>query len=1037
MRALIAAAITHRGVVAALALVMVVYGAYLSARGRLDVLPDFVPPQVTVQTEAPGLAPEQIETLVTRPLENALSGIASTSRITSESIAGLSVVNVVFEDTTNIYVARQGVAERLAEVASRMPPGVAAPRMSPMTSATMDLLKIGLVSDQVTPRALRDIADWELRPRLLAVPGVARITVYGGEQRQYQVEVDPARLAAANITLTEVIAAARASSGMRGAGQVDLEAQRVPITTAITADPLSTLGQAVIATRGDSTLLLRDVARVSDGAAIAFGDAVIQGRPGVLLSLSSQYGANTLDATRAVEAELKDAIPALRARGITVYPALHRPATFIETALGNLRNALALGAVLIVVVLVAFLRDWRSALISFLAIPLSLFAAVAVLEHFGIALNTLTLGGFAVALGVLVDDAVIYLENILRRLRENARAETPRQRLAVIRDASLEISASVVFATGVILLVFLPVFMLTGVQGKFMTPLALAFSLSVLASLAVALTVTPALAALLLRVREQHAESRWLAALRRFHRRALEASIRHRGRVLVALAVAFVAALAVLPLLSGEFMPSFREGHFVAQVATRVPGTSLKEMTLLGRQISADLLRLPFVATVSQQVGRAEQGEDTWGPERSEFHIELKPDPALDQDEAQSQIRAVMATYPAVDSEVLTFLGDRVSESLSGETAQGVVQVFGADLDAIERTVAALTRRIAAVDGIADVQAGHTGTAANLSINLLPEKLAQYGLQAGDVLEAIQTEFAGTVVNQVFEKDRAVDVVVVLPSAAREHLDALRAVSLRSAGGPFVTLDSVAQIYLATGRAAIRHEAGQRFGAVTYNASGRGIDAVATDVRTQAGLIKLPAGTWLAYGGEAQAQQAAQRDLVIYSLAALSLIVMLLSAAFERRRLSAFVMLNLPFSLMGAVLALALSRQSLSLGALVGLVTVFGISARNAILLLTHLEHLIAHEPGSGFRDALIIKAAEERLLPVVMTALVTALGLVPLALGVGKAGNEIEAPLAIAVLGGLATSTLLCLVVLPAMVVWTTRSRFARWLAPAEAIQS
>jgi len=858
--------------------------------------------------------------------------------------------------------------------------------------------------------------------------------VFGGEQRQYQIEVDPARLAAADLTLAEVLAAARQASAVRGVGQVDLEAQRIPITTTMTADPIATLESAVVTTRGDSTVLMRDVARVREGAAIAFGDAVVQGQAGVLLSLSSQYGANTLEATRAVEAELNAAIPQLQARGITVYPALHRPASFIETALGNLRNALALGAVFIMIVLVAFLRDWRSALISFLAIPLSLFAAIAVLEHFGIALNTLTLGGFAVALGVLVDDAVIYLENILRRLRENATREVPHARLVVIRDASLEISGSVVFATGVILLVFMPVFLLSGVQGKFMTPLALAFSLSVLASLGVALTVTPALAALLLRARAGRIESTWLRFLRRLHRRALDACLAHRTRAFVLLGIGLVAALAVVPLLSGEFMPSFKEGHFVAQVATRVPGTSLKEMSLLGQRISDELLALPFVATVEQQVGRAEQGEDTWGAERSEFHIELKPDPSLDQDAAQGQIRAVLARFPAVQSEVLTFLGDRVSESFSGETAQGVVQVFGADLDAIERTAADVAVKIARIDGIADVQVRNASTAANLSVNLMPDRLAQYGLLAADVLDTIQTEFSGTVVNQVFEKDRAIDVVVVLPPAARADLAAVRTVRLKSAGGAFVTLGDIAQIYLATGRAAIRHQAGQRYGAVTFNADSRGIDGVASDVRTIASRdVKLPTGTWLSYGGEAQAQQAARRDLALYSLIALSLIVMLLSAVFERRILAAFVMLNLPFSLMGGVFALALTGQSLSLGALVGLVTVFGISARNAILLLTHLEHLLARESAGEWSTALIVRAAEERLVPVVMTALVTVLGLIPLALGAGRAGNEIEAPLAIAVLGGLGTSTLLCLIVLPAMVAWTINSRYASHLEPAE----
>lgn len=1038
MKGIIASAVDNRGIVAALAAIFIAAGSWLALTSKLDVLPDFAPPQVVVQTEAPGLAPEQVETLVTRPLENTLGGLANMERISSESISGLSVITLIFADSADIHLSRQEVAERLAEAASSLPPGVDAPRMTPLTSATMDLLKIGLVSDKLSPRELRTLADWEIRPRLLAVPGVARITVYGGEQLQYHVQVDPARLAATNLTLTDLIDAAQGALGARGTGQIDLAAQRIPITASVTANAVAALKNAVITTRDGSVVLLGSVAQVNEDAAIPFGDAVIQGRRGVLLSLSSQYGANTLSVTRDLERELRDLVPSLQARGIVVYPALHRPASFVETALGNLRNALILGAVFIAIVLVLFLRDWHSAFISFLAIPLSLFTAVAVFHAFGMALNTLTLGGFAVALGVLVDDAVIYLENILRRLRENKTRQAPRSRLAVIRDASREITGAVAYATGVILLVFGPVFMLGGVQGSFMRPLALAFSLSVLASLLVAVTVTPALAALLLRDEPARLEPRWLAALRGWHLRALQGCERRPRLTLVIAGIALLAALGALPLLAGEFMPTFREGHFVGQVSARVPGTSLDAMTSLGSRISADLLKLPFIATVEQQVGRAEQGEDTWGPERSEFHIELKPDSGIDQDAAQEQVREVFGRYPAVQSDVLTFLGDRISESFSGETAQGVIQVFGPDLDTIVQVAARVQQVAAGVRGIQDVRVGHSGNAAMLSVNLLPARLRQYGLRAGDVLDALQTAFAGKVVAQAYERDRHVDVVVMLPPAERTHLDSVRALPLRSADGAYVRLEDVAQIYLATGRAAIRHEGGQRFAVVTYNAGDRGIAPVSADVRDAVTRdVKLPAGLWIVHGGEAEAQQASQRSLMLYSAAALALSVIVLCAAFHRRVLAGFVMLNLPFALIGGVFALAVTAQSLTLGAMVGLVTVFGISARNAILLLAHVEHLAEREHGDSVTPELVRRAAQERLLPVVMTAIVTALGLVPLALGLGKAGNEIEAPLAIVVLGGLTTSTVLSLVVLPMLVMRAIESRMAKWFVPSARIEA
>lgn len=1037
MAGIILQALRHRGIVAVLSVVLLLYGAVLAFQSRLDVLPEFVPPQVTVQTEAPGLAPEQVESLVTRPVEQALSAIPATARVSSESITGLSVVTVVFDDDADILVARQGVAEHLAELAGRLPAGVSVPRMSPLTSSTMDLLKIGLVSQSVSPRELRDLADWELRPRLLAVPGVARITVYGGERREVQILLDDARLAAADLTATDVLTAARAATGVRGSGQIDLESQRIPISTAVIGDAVQVVAQAVVATRGETTIHVADVAQVQEGPAIPFGDAVIQGKPGVLLAISGQYGANTLEATHAVEAALAEELPRLEARGIGIFPALHRPASFIETALRNLSNTLAIGALLIAVVLYAFLRDWRSALIAFMAIPLSLLAAVVVLNHFNVALNTLTLGGFAVALGVLVDDAVIYLENILRRLRENSTTAQPQARLIVIRDASLEISGAVIFATAVILLVLLPVFLMPGIQGKFMAPLAQAFALSVVASLVVALTVTPALAALLLRTNESRREPAWLCKVRSWHLLALEACTRHRTTVLVTLGVLLAGVVALSPLLAGEFMPSFREGHFVAQVSARVPGTSLGEMARLGEQISTELLKLPYIATVEQQIGRAEQGEDTWGPERSEFHIELQPDRHIDQELAQQAVRELLDRYPAVQSEVLTFLGDRVSESFSGETAQGVIRVRGSDIDAIDRATVRLIREVESVSGIADVQAAHAGLSAELSVNLLPQRLALHGLRAGDVLDVLETAFAGTIVNQVYEGNRAINVVALLPAEKRAELQSVRKLSLRSANGQFITLEDVAQIYIATSRSAIRHEGGQRMGVITFNAGTRAIQPVTRDVQS---ILSRDAAqhrdTWTELVGEAEQQRQTQRDLIVFSSIALVLIVLVLTAAFERRALAAIVLVNLPFSLIGAILALAVSGQSLSLGALVGLVTVFGISARNAILLLAHCEKLLGESPQAAWTRELINRGAAERLLPVIMTAVLTALGLVPLAASLGTAGNEIEGPLAIAVLGGLVSSTVLCLVVLPALLHWIVESRFERLLhLPAESL--
>src|SRR5215468_5591917 len=555
MRALVTLCVRHYGSVTALAVVALLLGAWAALHTPLDVFPEFVPTQVQVQTEAPGFAPQQVEELVTRPIENAVNGAAGLATLRSESIPGLSVVNITFTRDVDVHIARQGISERLSELGSTLPAGVGTPKLSPLVSSTMDLLKIGLLSDKVDAYTLRDIADWVIKPRLLAVPGVAHVIVFGGKVRQIQILPDTRKLASYNITMSEVADAARTALTLRGAGFIDLSAQRVLIKSPTPEPDIAALGEAVIAVRNDTPVLLRDVATVEQAPALRFGDALVMGKPGVFLSLASQYGANTLQVTLAVERALAALEPSLKAQGISVYPALHRPANFIERALGNLEESLSIAAVLILALLYVFLRDWRAALIAFTAIPLSLLAAVAVLRWMGMTLNTMTLGGFAVALGVLVDDAIIGIENIMRRLRENARLPDPRPRLELIREASLEVRGPVIYATIVVVVVFLPELFTTSVQGRFVGPLALAFIFAVLASLLVAMTSTPALCALLLRRHDARPEARWLQLLKEWQRSAVQwAGVHLKLTVLVLIALVIVA-VGSLPFLGGTFMP--------------------------------------------------------------------------------------------------------------------------------------------------------------------------------------------------------------------------------------------------------------------------------------------------------------------------------------------------------------------------------------------------------------------------------------------------------------------------------------------------
>ena len=1015
MRALVALCVRHHGAIAALSLLALILGSWGALRAPLDVFPEFVPSQVDIQTEAPGFAPQQVEELVTKQVENAVNGAAGLATMRSESIPGLSVVTITFADGIDVHVARQGISERLSELGSTLPAGVATPKLSPLVSSTMDLLKIGLVSDSVDAFTLRDNADWILKPRLLAVPGVAHVIVFGGEVRQIQILPDTRKLSSFNLSFTDIADAAKAALPLRGAGFIDLKSQRVLLRSPVPAPDIQAIGQAVVAVRGNLPILLRDIAAIQVAPALKFGDSLVMGRQGVLLSLASQYGANTLTTTKAVEEALAALEPALKKQGITVYTGLHRPANFIERALQNLKESLLIAAILILAVLYLFLRDFRAAMIAFTAIPLSLLAAVAVLRHQGLTLNTMTLGGFAVALGVLVDDAIIGIENILRRLRENAQITTPRPRLDVVRDASLEVRGPVIYATAVVIAVFLPELFTSSVQGHFVGPLALAFIVAVLASLLVAMTTTPALCALFLRRHDQRPEPAWLRRLKAWQSAAVHAVGAQVRLTLLLLATGALIAAVSVPFLGGTFMPDFREGHFVMQVSSAVTGTSLQEMLAVGERISKEVLALPFVQSVEQQVGRAELSEDTWGPHRSEFHVELKPESNVDQAQAQEELRAILAHYPGVQSEVVTFLGDRISESLSGETAQVAIKVFGEDLDVLDQTADRILSALGKVEGIVDLQFKRQSGTPSIFIHVVPQALAASGLKVQDVLDTIEASYAGAKVGQTFNGTRTVDVVMMLPESVRHAPAQLQGLMIASPFGP-VPLSQVARVEVAQDRYSIEHDGGQRRVAVTFNVGAGSLQAVVQIARQTISMsVALPAGVFLEFTGAAEAERKTRNELALYSGLALALIVMILFMSFHWRANSWLVLANLPFSLVGSVVAIWITGLGISLGTVVGLVTVFGVSARNAILQLAHYEHLVEVE-GCVWNLELVVRGANERLVPILMTAAVTALGLAPLAVGLSRPGQEIEGPMAVTVLGGLMSSTLLNLLVLPAL---------------------
>jgi CzcA family heavy metal efflux pump len=1024
LSAIVRFALRFRGVVIALAAAFLGYGVYSLFQARYDVFPEFAPPQVQIQTGAPGLSPEQVEALVTQPIENVLNGLQGIESLRSGSIQGLSVITVIFRPSSEIFLDRQLVAERLATVASSLPAGMGPPEMTPLTSSTSTVLAVGLTSEPRSLMDLRTIADWTVRQRLLAVPGVAKVAEFGGDVRQLQVQVEPERLVRFGLAIGDVVAAARLATGVRGAGQVDTVNQRLVIHTEGQALTPAELADTVVARHGGAVVRLGDVARVVDGPEPPVGAASIMGKPGVMLMVSSQYQTNTVEVTGQVDRALAELRPTLDAQGVRLDANnILRPARFIATATGNVRSALLLGALLVVVVLSLFLFNLRTAAISCTAIPLSLLAAVTVLERLGISLNTMTLGGLAIAIGEVVDDAVIDVENILRRLRENRRREQPLPALRVIYDASIEVRSAVVYATFAVVLVFVPILTMTGVAGRLFAPLGMAYILAILASLVVALTVTPALCSLLLRQdRLPENEPPVVVWLRARYVPLLVRVERHPRVVITAVAVLTIGGLAMLPFFGGGFVPQLKEGHFVVHM-TAVPGTSLAESLRMGGKLSKLLLALPEVRAVGQRVGRADAADDIMGTHSSEIEVDLKPLGGAASRRVEAKIRDVLHDFPGANFAVNTFLSERVEETLSGYGAPVAVNIFGPDLDVLDAKAAAVAAALAKVPGAADVMVQSPPGSPQLVVRLRRRELQRWGLDPVTALDAVRTAYQGEVVGQVYDAGRVFAAAVILDPALRADPGSVGALPLRNAEGTFVPLGRVADVFEATGRYSVLHEGARRVQAVTCGVVGRDLASFVADAKRRlTAAVPLPAGVYLDFAGSAAEQARSTRDLLVHAAIAGVGILILLSMVMGSARNFLLVLANLPFALVGGILVVLASGGDLSLGSLVGFVTVFGITLRNSIMLISHYEHLVGTE-GETWGPAAALRGAEERLAPILMTALVTGLGLLPLALGSGAPGREIEGPMALVILGGLVTSTALNLLVLP-----TLALRFGRF---------
>jgi CzcA family heavy metal efflux pump len=1009
VRWLIQTALKLRVAVVALTVVGFIAGLQVVRHAPLDVFPEFAPPLVEVQTEAPGLSTEEVEALVTIPIENALNGTPYLDQLRSKSVLGLSSVVVLFDRGTDLLDARQFVTERLSRVAPELP-SVARPPvlLSPLSSLSR-VLKIGMSSKTLSQIDLTTLAKWTIRPRLIAVPGVANVAIWGQRDRQLQVLVHPDLLRANELTVKQVREAARTAVSVQAGGFIDMPNQRFAVSQRPSVLSAEDLARAPVAFRSTAPITLGDVATIVEGHQAPIGDAVIDDVPGLLLIVEKHPWANSLDVTHGVEEALAALAPALP--GVKVDPTIFRPATFIEMSISNLNRALLIGVVLVIVILTLFLRNWRTAVISLVAIPLSLVAAAVLMRYRGGTIDTMVLAGLVIALGEVVDDAIIDVENIIRRLRLNRSLEAPRPAFDVVLDASLEVRSAVVYASIIVALVLLPVFFLGGLAGTFFRPLAMSYVVAVVASLVVALVVTPALSLLLLPQSLDHKpdpplvqrlRARYAAWLPWFVDRPLTSQ-----RIV---AVALGAAILFTPLLGEEFLPHFREYDFLMHWVEK-PGTSLDAMTRVTIRASKDLRAIEGVRNFGSHIGRAEVADEVVGPNFTELWVSV--DPSVDYDETVGKIQHVVDTYPGLYRDLLTYLRERIKEVLTGASATIVVRIFGPDLSELRARADAVAATMTNIAGVSDLKVQAQVLVPQIEVRPRQDAAARLGVSPGDVRDQVETLIRGSKVGEVYQDQKRFDVVVWGTPSVRSDPNALRSLPISIANGGIAPLSELADVRIApTPNEITRQDASRRID-VTANVRDRNLGSVAREVEDSVAAVSFGAGYHPEVLGEFEAQRAARWRLMTLSLVAALFIFLILYSDFQSARVATLVFGTIPFALVGSVLAILLTGGVVSLGALIGFVTVLGIAARNGIMLVSHYRHL-EREEAVPFGRELVIRGAHERLLPITMTALVTAIALLPLVVSGTKPGHEIEHPMAVVIVGGLVSSTLLNLFLLP-----------------------
>ncbi|MGG5890541.1 efflux RND transporter permease subunit [Falsiroseomonas sp. HC035] len=1000
---LVTASLRNRIFVLVAAAILVVYGAFTLQRLPVDVFPDLNKPVITLMTEAEGLAPEEVELLVSYPIETAMNGMPGVTRVRSVSGVGLSIVFVEFDWGTDIWVNRQQVAERLSLVRAQLPANVA-PQMAPISSIMGEIMLVAMSTDgRASPMELRELADWVVRPRLLTIPGISQVIPIGGEVRQYRVTPDVARMHALDVTEAQVVAALRQFGGNTGGGYVDQAGREYLIRNIGRTTRLADLANTPVAVRAGQPIPLRQVATIDYAARLKRGEAGSMGRPAVILSIQKQPAADTVALTRQVEAalaELQRAMPP----GVTANNVQFRQADFIAASIGNVEKVLLEAVAVVAVVLFLFLLNGRTTFISLTAIPLSVLITVVVFQLLGLSINTMTLGGLAIAIGELVDDAVVDVENVFRRLRENRARPDPLPAIVVVAKASQEVRSGIVYATMIVILVFVPLFALTGIEGRLFAPLGIAYIVSILASLIVSITVTPVLCYYLLprMKRMDHGDSALVRVLKRWNERALLWAFARTRLVYLMAGVGVAGALGTVPLLPRSFLPPFNEGTLTISLQFQ-PGISLAEANRLGREAELLIMQVPEVRTVGRRTGRAELDEHAEGVHSSEIDVSLHTSQRGKQ-AISADIRARLSVLPG-SANVGQPIGHRLDHMLSGVRAEIALKISGDDLDTLRALAEGMQQRLAAIPGLTDLQVERQVRVPQLQVAVNHERAALYGVSAASVAEALQSLSGGQVVSQVVDGARRFDVVLRLGDADRTGAG-LAAVMIETPGGR-VPLSLLAELRDTDGPNQILRENGRRRIVVLANTDGSDMAAIVARIRTEMEPATLPPGYFFTLEGTFQAQEETARLIAGLSLVSLALIFMVLYSRYKSAVLALIIMGNVPLALVGGIAALWIAGQPLSVASMIGFITLAGIASRNGILKVSHYLNLALLE-GERWGLALVIRGSLERLTPVLMTALSAGFALIPLMIGASAPGKEILHPVAVTIFGGLITATLL-----------------------------